>query len=96
MSDSIVCHLYLAEAQVNAYSPEQLTVTLRVVSKGDTNKVWAAATPTGELKLGIKNPAATSIFRAADSVSGIDLNAEYEVVITKLPGKGGDGFPAPA
>lgn len=96
MSESIVCHLYLAEASVGAYSPDQLSVVLRVVTKGEQNKTWAAATPSGELKLSIKNPAATGIFRSSEQASGIDLNAEYEVVITRLPGKGGDGFPPAA
>lgn len=96
MSESIVGHMYLAEATVNAYSPDQLTVVLRVVTKGEQNKKWAAATPTGELKLGIKNPDATGIFRSSENASGIDLNAEYEVVITRLPGNAGDGLPRPA
>lgn len=84
MSDSVVCRMYLAGVGAQAYSPDALDVTLRVVSRGDENKVWSAATPTGEMKLAIKNAAATAIFRTDDG-RGYLLNDEYEIVITRLP-----------
>lgn len=83
MNESIVAHFYLAEVGQDAYNPAQLSVTLRVVSKGEENKKWAAATPTGELKMGINNSAATEIFRTVDA--GYALGAEYELVLRKLP-----------
>jgi hypothetical protein len=81
---SIVAHLYLAEAKALAYNPDQLEVTLRVVGN-EANKSWAASTPTGELKLAIRNPDALGIFRDPDSVTGWAVKAEYEVTIRKLP-----------
>lgn len=80
---SIVAHFYLAEAKASAYNEEQLEVLLRVVGN-DANKDWAASTPTGELKMNIRNPAAIDIFRDPSRPNGLAVKAEYEVVITKL------------
>lgn len=37
-------------------------VKLRVVSRGEDNKQWSAATPTGEITMGIKNALAAERF----------------------------------
>lgn len=77
MSDRVVAHFYLAEITHQSYAPGGLNIVMRVVSN-EANKQWAQATPSGELKLSIKNPLATDLFRDG-------LGDEYEVLITKLP-----------
>jgi hypothetical protein len=37
-------------------------VTLQPVSRGEDNKAWSAATPTGEIRMGIKNELAAERF----------------------------------
>lgn len=83
---SIVAHFYLAEAAVKSYQPTDLEVILRVVGNA-TNKDWSAATPIGEFKMTIRNPAAQGIFRDEANPTGLAVGAEYEVVITKIDEK---------
>ena len=79
MSEKVVAHFYVAELVKNSYSPEAVTVKLRVVSN-EQNKTWAAATPNGELTMTIKNALAQDLFVN-------NLGREVEVLISLLPEK---------
>jgi hypothetical protein len=54
-------------------------VALRAVTKGEENKDWSAATPTGTLNLTIKNEKAAERFKLED------LGSEFYVDITPAP-----------
>lgn len=59
---TVQARFYVAEITRYAYNPDQAQVTLRAVSRGEENKTWAAATPAGEMKMTIGNPAAVKWF----------------------------------
>lgn len=52
------------------------TIELNVVTRGEDNKEWAAATPQGELRLVVKNEAAADQFAPAQ---------EWFVTLTPIP-----------
>lgn len=56
-------------------------VNLRVVTRGEDNKKWAAATPYGTMELSISNEAALASFSEDDLMAG----QEYFVTIEKVP-----------
>lgn len=58
----VSARFYVAEATRFAYNPSQRTIKLRASTKGEENKAWAAATPSGEITLQISNPAAAEWF----------------------------------
>lgn len=59
-------------------------VKLNAVCRGEDNKAWSAATPTGVLEMGILNEAALGFFEPGDEVF---------IDITKAP-KGQEGMGA--
>lgn len=67
--------MYLQEVRHSTYGGG---VTLQVVTRGEDNKKWAAATPSGEIKLSIKNELALDFFRDK-------LGQEFFVDITPVP-----------
>lgn len=52
---SVVARMYVSTTQRFAYNPESVTVELQAVSRGEENKAWATATPSGSVKLSINN-----------------------------------------
>lgn len=82
---AVVAHFYLAEFNQTAYDLGSADIVMRVCANAQ-NKDWATLTPSGEMKMRIKNPEAIDLFRTA---GGPCLTEEYEVVITKLPAKPG-------
>lgn len=73
---AIVAKFYVAEKTQFSYSKEQHTVVLRPVSRGEENREWAAASPSGELRMQINNKA------AAD---GFLLGEEYLITFEHVP-----------
>ena len=61
-------------------------VTLRAVTRGDDNKVWAAATPVGLIELTIKNEHAAEQF-----VPGQEYFVDFTPVPANLTGAEGMG-----
>lgn len=51
--------MYVSEV---AYLPYGVRVTLNVVSRGEDNKKWAAASPAGKFEITIKNEGASDQF----------------------------------
>jgi len=60
-----------------AWDPAAVEVTLSAVSRGEENQAWAAATPSGQIKMTIKNPSAASWF--TDSL-GQEVDVTFEQV----------------
>lgn len=75
MADRVRAKMYLQEVRHSTYGGG---VTLQVVTRGNDNKAWAAATPSGELKLSIRNELALEFFRDL-------LGKEFYVDIVPVP-----------
>lgn len=75
MADRVRAKMYLEELRHTTYGGG---VTLRVVTRGEDNKVWSAATPSGEMKLSIKNELALEFFQGM-------LGKEFYVDIVPVP-----------
>jgi hypothetical protein len=69
--------MYVAEVSRYAYNPNATKVKLQVVSQGEENKSWAAATPNGSMELNINNEAASALL-------GVLLGQEVWVDITPV------------
>lgn len=72
---SVQARFYVAEVTRYAYNSDQSKVTLRAVARGEENKSWAAATPSGEITLTIGNANAAKWF--ADRL-GRDVAMTFE------------------
>jgi hypothetical protein len=78
MPSAVEARFYVSELKRSAYDPHATTVTLQVVSRGQHNKTWAAATPTGQITMTIKNESAADWFAGR-------LGAEVSVLFTPAP-----------
>lgn len=56
---------FVAEVTKQASMPDNVTVILRPVSRGDGNAQWASATPSGELRMAINSASAARVFEDA-------------------------------
>lgn len=52
-----------------------ITVTLHPATRGEENKAWASATPSGEIRMTIGNPEAAAWF---ESMLGQDVAITFE------------------
>lgn len=59
---SVKARFYISEVTRRAYNPDHVQVTLQAAGRGEENKDWAAATPSGQIQMTINNPAAASFF----------------------------------
>lgn len=59
---AVKARMYVSKIEKFAYNPDHLTVQLTAVSRGEENKSWAAATPSGSVTLTINNPKAAAWF----------------------------------
>ena len=59
---AVEARFYISGYKRHAYQPEATTVELQVVSRGEHNKEWEAATPTGRVEMTIRNDSAASWF----------------------------------
>lgn len=59
---SVTARFYVDQVTKRAYNPKHVSVTLRAAGRGDENKAWAQATPTGTIELTINNPDAAAFF----------------------------------
>jgi hypothetical protein len=62
MSDAVEARFFVSGYERRSYDPEATEVTLIAVSRGEHNKNWARATPSGQIKMTIKNESAASWF----------------------------------
>lgn len=66
-------------------------VKLQVVSRGEDNKAWSAATPAGGLSLTIKNEQASNQFTLEQIREGQEFFIDITPVPNELAGKEGMG-----
>ncbi len=81
MPDAVEARFYVSGYERRAYDPDATEVTLVAVSRGEHNKSWARATPSGQVKMTIKNESAASWFISK-------LGAE--IAVTFCPAPSGD------
>lgn len=79
---SVRAKFFVQEITRRAYNPGAVEVTLSAVSRGADNKEWAAATPSGSIKMSIQNESAAEAF--------YQLGDEFYVDFTPAP-KGQEG-----
>jgi hypothetical protein len=78
MPGAVEARFYVSGYERTAYDPDATTVKLVAVSRGEHNKNWARATPSGQITMTIKNESAASWFVS-------QLGAEIAVVFTPAP-----------
>jgi len=52
---TVLARFYVQSIQRFAYNPENVAVGLQAVSRGSENKVWASATPVGQVTMTIND-----------------------------------------
>lgn len=75
---SVIARFYIAEITKSAYglSEPSRKVTLRAATRGEENKSWAQATPSGTIEMLINNGAAGSWF---EEHLGEDIAISFEL-----------------
>jgi hypothetical protein len=58
----VTARFYVSEVVHRAYNPSHANVTLVAAGRGEQNKAWAEATPSGTITMSINNPAAAEFF----------------------------------
>ena len=61
-ASKVTARFYVSEVTRRAYNPDHVTVKLQAAGRGEQNKAWAAATPSGTIELTINNAAAAAFF----------------------------------
>lgn len=59
---AVQARFYVSGYERNAYDPSVTTVKMQAVSRGEHNKNWAAATPSGQVQMTIRNESAAAWF----------------------------------
>lgn len=75
---AVEARFYVAGYECQSWNPDAVNVTLRAVSRGEHNKTWAAATPSGEVKMMILNTSAAAWFTER-------LGKEVSIVFSEAP-----------
>lgn len=82
----IAARFYVAKITTSAYGPKgAAAVELQAVSRGDQNKDWASATPSGTITMQINNAPAAQWF--ADRL-GDDIAVLFDAVAVAHPEDG--------
>lgn len=84
---------YVASITKHAGSGDYAEITLRVVTRGGANADWAAATPSGEIKMTVSNPPAITWF---EDRLGKELALGFEDFVVPSPDDGHEFVPIPA
>lgn len=61
---AVSARFWVDEITTRAYNPDHAVVVLQPTCRGEGNKAWAEATPSGRIELSITNPAAAAWFKA--------------------------------
>ena len=72
---TITARFYVESYTRRAYNPDHVDVTLRAAGRGEQNKAWAQATPSGEITMQVNNPVAAEFFA---SRLGQDVAVTFE------------------
>jgi hypothetical protein len=79
---SVAARFYVSGLERNAYQPDATIVKMQPVTRGEQNRDWAAATPSGQIQMTILNSSAAVVF--ADR-----LGEEFEITFTPVKGAAG-------
>lgn len=74
---TVTARFYVDEITHRAYNPAHATVKLQAAGRGEQNKAWAQATPSGTIEMSVNNPAAAEFFQA---MLGRDLELTFTPV----------------
>jgi hypothetical protein len=58
----VLARFYVQQVTRYAHAPGQVSVTLQAVCRGEENKTWAAATPSGQITMNVNNGSAGGWF----------------------------------
>lgn len=59
---AVQARFYVSEMKRQAYNPDAVTITMTAVSRGEHNKIWASATPSGQITMTINAQGAAAYF----------------------------------
>jgi hypothetical protein len=76
----VVARFYVQGYAKKAFNPDAVEITLQAVSRGEANKVWASATPSGSITMMIRNGPAGDFF-----VDCFERKAEVEIHFREAP-----------
>jgi hypothetical protein len=83
---NVIARFYVAKVEKFAYggpgTVSQRSVTLQVATRGEENKTWAQATPSGQITMHINNGAAGEWF---EEMLGHDVAVTFSVAEDPLP-----------
>lgn len=74
---TVTARFYVDQIIHRAYNPSHATVMLQAAGRGEQNKAWAQATPSGTIEMSVNNPAAAAFFR---DMLGRDLELTFTPV----------------
>lgn len=60
---AVKARFYVSQVTSFAYNKEQVAVVLQAVARGEENRDWAAATPSGNIQMTVNNPTAATWFK---------------------------------
>lgn len=72
---AVVARFYVSEIIRRAYDTQAVTVTMQAVGRGEENKEWSTATPSGQITMTIKNSPAAEFFGTR---LGKDVSIRFE------------------
>jgi hypothetical protein len=75
----VAARFYVSGLERNAYQPDATIVKMQPVTRGEQNRDWAAATPSGQIQMTILNASAAAVFAE-------HLGDEFEVLFTPVDG----------
>jgi hypothetical protein len=78
MADAVEARFFVSGMTRRAYNPGATDVELVAVSRGEHNKRWAQATPSGNIKMTIQNEGAAAWFTER-------LGQEVQVMFSPAP-----------
>lgn len=78
---TVNARFYVEHVTKSAYNPKAREVTLAAAGRGEQNRAWAAATPSGKITMQVNNPDAAAWF---DEMLGKDL----ELTFREIPDEG--------
>lgn len=74
---TVTARFYVERIERHAYNPSHATVHLQAAGRGEQNKAWSQATPSGTVTMQVNNPAAADWFAAR---LGQDLAVTFEAL----------------
>jgi hypothetical protein len=81
---SVTARFFVDEMTRRAHNPGHAAIVLKPAYRGEENKAWSEATPSGKIELYVSNPAAVDQFDEWMR-TGKDLHLTFEPVDRAAP-----------